>query len=545
MGGKYLPDWAKPSTSTIDWLGTTWIGKIFTGRMGVVAQNKTIEIGKMVVGQNQKTFHETMNELKGFAEQSKLLTPMITMPMDMEYAHIDGYKGHKIYYKVEFREYERSWRTLKLVRNFLPPKAEYIIDGDEIPESLRAELKQMRQEEGVDDNKEYSKETGPFFFFFERATGDEKKNLKKKELYWLGPKEVDAFSNWNEQEEDIRKASVANPWRLLPMYHYEPRRWLKKGFDELRNKLAKTSKDGIYIGVKLYTNLGYKPDDPELGNLSGDENLYRFCISNKIPVLCHCTALGFWSHEREFYLDYEQDKNIARTYKGRFWFDKATEFFQKNFTHPEAWEKVLKKNPGLKLCLAHFGGNEEWNKEKSDWVDKLIELMQNYENVYTDFSCFYLKDHKSKFLKMLQDTLPSKANTKYRVIDKIIFGTDWYMSLGDSYEYQQHCHDTKKILDEWSMKLKMDLWERFTFVNPMEYLGLKDIADNLRDGLVNQLNSFKGKKEKHVENAQYGVEAPPEEKGKEGFLGGVTDSGIDLIKNKIQEGYNILKNIEI
>ena len=44
------------------------------------------------------------------------------------------------------------------------------------------------------------------------------------------------------------------------------------------------------------------------------------------------------------------------------------------------WEKVLRKNPTLHLCLAHFGGEEEWEydeKEPMVWAEKLAEMAAN------------------------------------------------------------------------------------------------------------------------------------------------------------------------
>jgi hypothetical protein len=57
----------------------------------------------------------------------------------------------------------------------------------------------------------------------------------------------------------------------------------------------------------------------------------------------------------------------------------------------------------MRLCLAHFGDNKEWDDylsrnrninlslEQMDWVSQIVTMMKSgqYPNLYADISCFY------------------------------------------------------------------------------------------------------------------------------------------------------------
>ena len=77
--------------------------------------------------------------------------------------------------------------------------------------------------------------------------------------------------------------------------------------------------------------------------------------------------------------------------------------------------------PDLYLCLAHFGGDEEWERDinaPESWVSKLVELMERYENFYVDLSYFIFdKKDKEKKFKQLIEAHPEIKN-------KLLFGTD-------------------------------------------------------------------------------------------------------------------------
>ena len=74
---------------------------------------------------------------------------------------------------------------------------------------------------------------------------------------------------------------------------------------------------------------------------------------------------------------------------------------------------------------------------------------------------------------------------KYRHLkDKIIFGTDWYLTLitrKNGGAYGDYCSTFKRFLD----RIDKTLWVRFTLVNPWEFYGLGDERNfpRIKEGL--------------------------------------------------------------
>jgi predicted TIM-barrel fold metal-dependent hydrolase len=165
-----------------------------------------------------------------------------------------------------------------------------------------------------------------------------------------------------------------------------------------------------FRGVKLYTKLGYAPDHPLLMN-----EVYPFCIERNIPVMSHCSRGGVyhkgWSQDRQ---------------------DRVTE--------PAAYVPVLQKYPDLRLCLAHFGGDEDWiatlrdgfdpddpEARNRNWVHVIGEMLKSgtYPNLYTDISytIFKFDDHIPLLRMYLKD--PAMR-------DRVLFGSDFYMTRQES-----------------------------------------------------------------------------------------------------------------
>ena len=427
-----------------------------------------------------------------------LFTPMFVMTMDMEFAHLAGYEGSTIYH-VGTYEWNETIPT-----GFSP------ITGT-------TTYKVVRKSETR-------------YYFHLRENGAHPEN--KGEKVWLSAYEYNRFEKWYTQVKNTERACLENPWSMLPLYHYEPRRWryfddgnsnssYKGGYSAFSDRswcandlsygswnypFRKVSfsttkeKNALFVGFKMYTPLGYKPLDPKCTHI---EKFYSRCQQEKIPILAHCSPGGNTTHEAVFYKEY-----LSPLPRNRFEYKKKdkesySEFFSENFVHPQAWKPVLDKYRNLKLCLAHFGG-DEWQKglegstsnkrSKSHWIRTLIEMIAawdnqkggpRYPNLYTDISCF----NKKNF-----DTL--KEILRYSVIEypliynqikrRVLFGTDWYLIrlvvgnpvLGGT-TYKEFCTYSKSNLDSVSKTL----WIRFTLINPYYFWGL----DN--EGMLDQLNS--------------------------------------------------------
>jgi len=464
---------------------------------------------------------------------------MFAMTMDMEYAHIAGYDGQTIYHV----DYEKK-----------------------------------------------------LYFYYKRESGVAEEFTGKKVL--LNREEFKQFNKWRRQIIDSKTAALKHPWQLILLYHYDPRRWnywnkedvnankrihlsnatplktqpepvnfanndLTKAtwnypFGEIAGRTEK-NRPGLCVGFKMYTTQGYMPLDEKCGCLA---LFYQKCMKEQIPIVTHCSPGGNTIPEMKYYKEYLFGKRNNSTtgvdtdatqvsIDNR---EGAEDYFLENYVHPRAWRKVLQKYPQLRLCLAHFGG-DEWEKgrENSDWIKELIKVMSDYKNVYTDISCFDIGKNRKGFEEFLRNF------SSYDYRDRILFGTDWYMimlvlssldmttasaagggllsggpvggiltsliwgkiserGLMKGKEYGTFCIEIKKLLD----KIDFRLWIRFTILNPIKFYGLDNqtLLDNLKDGLEHELNT-------RVRSKKVPFSDTPQK-----------------YKNMIKEGYANLKNLK-
>jgi hypothetical protein len=375
-----------------------------------------------------------------------LFTIMIALPMDMEYAHLAGFEHQPIYY-------EKDGVTYVVKRTSVYQKWEEL----------------------------------------------------KKEVLPVDKEDIKKFNKWKVQYTAHKKAAQNNPWSILPFYHYEPRRWYQKSktedpsvqdldsmqygawdrpFDDIASR-KESGKPGIFIGMKMYTPLGYNPADTEkLPHLS---KYYTKCIQEDIPILAHCSLGGITTHEYDLFRNGEQDEIRKEEWSwkpGKATRNVEMDYFENAFVHPRHWKTVLKMpgNGPLRLCLAHFGGSI-WGEHglTSDWITTIIDLLRWYPNVYTDISCFDIAGNEKHFIEMLKDP-------NFRDIHKkIIFGTDWYMTLmakhlghGIAIHYKHFVESFKKTLDKNKLQ---HLWPVMTLVNPVRFLGLDNgvLVENMKN----------------------------------------------------------------
>lgn len=66
-----------------------------------------------------------------------------------------------------------------------------------------------------------------------------------------------------------------------------------------------------------------------------------------------------------------------------------------------------------------------WIIPRNAWRDTVLQLVNEYENVYTDFSCTAFHDEYYKSLKKL---LSEQSNNQH-VREQILFGTDFMINL--------------------------------------------------------------------------------------------------------------------
>ncbi len=99
-------------------------------------------------------------------------------------------------------------------------------------------------------------------------------------------------------------------------------------------------------------------------------------------------------------------------------------------------------------------------------ISEKVGDYQKYPNLYTDIAySFAYKSFRKYFFNNLMKG-PDAALLK----DRILFGTDWYLTLLDSVDYVKYCKEAKEALDGFDNSL----WFRFTQYNPHRFYRLGD-----------------------------------------------------------------------
>ena len=170
-------------------------------------------------------------------------------------------------------------------------------------------------------------------------------------------------------------------------------------------ELRRCVEDKGFKGVKLYPRLGYAPTDDLLRN-----EVYPYCIKHNLPVLSHCSRGGVF----------------GRYHRGEV---------GQMLGSPQAFFPVAKEFPELRICLAHFGGSQEWDDyvrginpfdadaRKNNWVTAIYDALKSgdYPNLYTDIS--YTVFDFEENMPFLSVFLENEA-----VCKKVLFGSDYYMT---------------------------------------------------------------------------------------------------------------------
>ncbi len=220
---------------------------------------------------------------------------------------------------------------------------------------------------------------------------------------------------------------------------------------------------GIFQGIKLYPSLGYVPHHPML------MDLYAICEQKHIPITSHCGGNRTHPSVEKIIVSYrkihddgsEEDKTQSFIMKA----DDGKRF-TRYFNRPEHWQKILRRYPKLTLNLAHLGSNDEWDdyrsidsvaKTKSS-VQQTLNLLDEYENVYADFSyAFYTKPNINAIFAAIQ------ANPKLKT--KIMFGSDYYMCQVEKGNIEDFYNDVRSVFSA-----DTELCDNFFVKNAIKFL---------------------------------------------------------------------------
>jgi predicted TIM-barrel fold metal-dependent hydrolase len=256
-----------------------------------------------------------------------------------------------------------------------------------------------------------------------------------------------------QQLDELREVRNLYPDKFLPFVGINPNNSKHK---ELFEKAF--SPEYNFYGVKIYPSLGYMPSHPAL------MDIFEICSHYDIPVTTHCGSGTVHTHNNILRLKYfilnEKGELILKKEKKTFLFKKQ---FEKYFNRPQNWQPVLKAFPNLRLNLAHFGGDSEWdNKESNDkeWTFRTIDLMERYENVYSDVSyIIHLPEMHQKFKTLFYNN--------QLVAERTLMGTDFYMILIEG-KY-------KDIMSRFVAEMDSKILQKIAIENPLKFLNLSQL----------------------------------------------------------------------
>ncbi len=202
-----------------------------------------------------------------------------------------------------------------------------------------------------------------------------------------------------------------------------------------------------FRGVKLYPRLGFAPDDPVLM-----QHVYPRLEEMGLPVMSHCSRGGV------------QGRDLSD-----YWADRYTE--------PEAFIPVLRAHPKLQICLAHFGGQRDWqayaNPDQDDplddahnrnWQVAIRRMIGSgrYPGLWTDISytLFQFEDY-APFLKMF---LRGDDDASALLRSRVLFGSDYYMTRQEKLSEKAVCIRLRNALGE-------EVFRQMAEENPARWLG--------------------------------------------------------------------------
>jgi uncharacterized protein len=248
-----------------------------------------------------------------------------------------------------------------------------------------------------------------------------------------------------KQHAELWTLAQKSNGQIIPFYAADPRH--PDIVDRVKENLAKDK----FQGIKIYPNLGYPPDHPRL------LEIYKICIEGNFPVMTHCSPGGIWQY------------GLAR--KDR-----------RAYSRPKSYKCILeqKEYRNLKICLAHFGGAEEWAKQlnrelriqkdkeeenpEEPWVKTIYDMIASgrYPNLYTDISYTAFTPRIPGLYIDLIDYLKVLLSNPL-VRKRVLFGSDYYM-------VEQERVSEKEASVLLRSRLGEDLYKQIAYTNPMEYL---------------------------------------------------------------------------
>ncbi len=245
-----------------------------------------------------------------------------------------------------------------------------------------------------------------------------------------------------------------------------------------------------FAGIKIYPSLGFFPFDPRL------ELVYDYAQKHEIPILAHCTRHGAFYAGKKLPPEllslesFNPTQYSTQRHKQQQYINmkklKLSESCD-NYLDPVNYIDVLDKFPSLKLCFAHFGGDDEMVAAikanapvpteasgllgfniKTSWYNIILFIMNKYKNVYSDISYTLYNKHVWFELNAL---MAGKLNLQQgelnnfgsKIPKRILFGTDFFMTTQEKPEDRLYNDFIEGLSD-------LKTFKTIAWDNPKEFL---------------------------------------------------------------------------
>jgi predicted TIM-barrel fold metal-dependent hydrolase len=374
---------------------------------------------------------------------------------------------------------------------------------------------------------------------FKRLTKQYPKNTEfvvlPMDMEFMDAGKVKPSGNYQTQMEKLKKIKQKNPNTIHPFVFVDPRREHVgyADFFKWKNNNGEVILEDCFVkdyiekanfaGFKIYPALGYFPFDEKL------LPLWKYAADNNLPIMTHCirgTIFYRGNKKKEWYyhpiikdakvpneymllpksqnieysLDFTHPLNylcLLNPFLLKEWIKKCNkpELFEL-FGYSETTDTLTTDLSKLKICLGHYGGEDEWKKflesdrdnyshkisdhsdgieflnlknpnlsygglmdiwKNADWYTIISSLMMQYPNVYADLSYII---HEQDIIPLLKQTLNNPA-----LKEKVLFGTDFYVVRNHNSE--------KDLLARTMANLSTEEFDQIARENPINYLKRK------------------------------------------------------------------------
>lgn len=278
--------------------------------------------------------------------------------------------------------------------------------------------------------------------------------------YMSGEAPTGNYIHYDTQLHEVLDAKRMYPNQLLPFLFIDPRRGANECLKQIQYYFDPEYNRGM-AGIKIYPSLGYYPFHPAM------EQVYAYAEAHQIPIITHSNNSGGAYYAGKFtpqMLSYNSFHSTTETtdYLNKqltpFPANKSPRFYANIMMHPLVYYDVLRKFKDLKICMAHFGGDEDLINQDDlndtyNWTRAIHKLMGEFENVYTDvsFTLTNPKTHNRIFTDMANPVLNKK----------ILFGTDFFLTAP---------YDNDKKLTEKFFGPLLPYKKQLTETNPAKFL---------------------------------------------------------------------------